>query len=200
VFRVLFRFLPEPTVAAYKLDECSDLGPDCENPLQGSLVGVRVWLMTTISVRPLEVEDWVLYRAVRLAALADAPEAFGSTLGREQAFTEDRWRERLAKRNQFVAEDGGETCGLIGVIPVGPGIAELVSMWVRPTTRGRGVGDLLVLAALRWASDHAFPKVQLWVAEGNDHAERLYARHGFHRTGPVQSPAGVAIGLARSLL
>src|SRR3982074_1064349 len=143
--------------------------------------------MTTLSVRHLEVEDWVLYRAVRLAALADAPEAFGSTLGREQGFTEDRWRERLAKRNQFVAEDGGDTCGLIGIIPAGPGIAELVSTWVRHTTRGRGVGDLLVLAALRWATDHDFAQVQLWVAEGNDRAERLYARHGFQRTGSVQT-------------
>lgn len=142
--------------------------------------------MTTISVRPLKAEDWILYRAVRLAALADAPEAFGSTLGHEQAFTEDRWRERLAKRNQFIAENGAEACGLIGIIPADPGIAELVSMWVSPATRGRGAGDLLVLAALRWARDHDFPKVQLWVAEGNDHAERLYARHGFQRTGSVQ--------------
>jgi ribosomal protein S18 acetylase RimI-like enzyme len=59
-------------------------------------------------------------------------------------------------------------------------------MWVRHTTRGRGVGDLLVLAALRWATDHDFAQVQLWVAEGNDRAERLYARHGFQRTGSVQ--------------
>src|ERR1700716_4187533 len=75
---------------------------------------------------------------------------------------------------------------LIGIIPAGPGIAELVSMWVRHTTRGRGVGDLLVLAALRWATDHDFAQVQLWVAEGNDRAERLHARHGFQRTGSVQ--------------
>jgi ribosomal protein S18 acetylase RimI-like enzyme len=140
----------------------------------------------TMSVRPLGPEDWALYRAVRLAALAEAPTAFGSTLGREQVFTEDRWRERLAHRNQFLAEDGGEACGLIGVISAGPGLAELVSMWVHPAKRGRGAGDLLVLEALRWAREHDLPKVQLWVAESNDHAERLYARHGFSRTGLVQ--------------
>ncbi|MGG2464310.1 GNAT family N-acetyltransferase [Streptomyces sp. RGM 3693] len=142
--------------------------------------------MTTISVRPLSAEDWALYRAVRLAALADAPEAFGSTLKQEQAFTDDRWRERLTRRNQFVAQDGAEVCGLIGIVPVGPGLAELVSMWVRPDARGRRVGDHLVLEALRWTSDQGFPRVELWVAQGNDPAERLYARHGFQRTGLVQ--------------
>ncbi|MEU7636759.1 MULTISPECIES: GNAT family N-acetyltransferase [unclassified Streptomyces] len=142
--------------------------------------------MTTISVRPLTAEDWPLYRAVRLAALAQAPEAFGSTLEHEQAFTDDRWRERLTLRNQFVAEDGAEACGLIGIVPVGPGLAELVSMWVRPDARGRGVADHLVLAVLRWADDHGFPQVRLWVAQGNDRAERLYARHGFQRTGLVE--------------
>ncbi|MEU9125770.1 GNAT family N-acetyltransferase [Streptomyces sp. NPDC048506] len=142
--------------------------------------------MTTISVRPLEAEEWVLYRAVRLAALADSPDTFGSTQCKERAFTEDEWRERLAKRNQFVAEDGDEACGLIGIVPTGPEIAQIVSMWVHPATRGRGVGDLLVREALRWAGDRDVLQVQLWVTQGNDHAERLYARHGFQRTGLVQ--------------
>ncbi|MFJ5677966.1 GNAT family N-acetyltransferase [Streptomyces sp. NPDC093097] len=143
--------------------------------------------MSAISVRPLGAEDWNLYRAVRLAALSDTPEAFGSTLGREQGFTEDTWRERLARRNQFLAEDGDKACGLIGVVQVRPGVAEIVSMWVHPAARGRGVGDLLVLQALRWARDHDCPQVGLWVTEGNDRAERLYARHGFQRTGAVQA-------------
>ncbi|TVL91017.1 GNAT family N-acetyltransferase [Streptomyces sp. SAJ15] len=142
--------------------------------------------MQTISVRVLDVPDWALYRAVRLAALADAPTAFASTLARELAFPEDRWRERLAGRNQFVAEDGGEVCGLIGVVPADPGVAELVSLWVRPAARGRGVGDLLVREVLRWARDHDVPTVRLWVAEGNEPAERLYTRHDFQRTGTVQ--------------
>lgn len=157
-----------------------------EIPLRGAPADVRVSPMTTISVRPLQPADWDLYRAVRLAALADAPDAFGSTLGREQAFTEDRWRERLTRHCQFVAEDDDGACGLIGILPAGPGVAELVSMWVSPAARGRGAGDLLVREALRWAHDHDSPQVLLWVAEGNDHAERLYARHGFQRTGRVQ--------------
>ncbi|MFB7631920.1 GNAT family N-acetyltransferase [Streptomyces sp. NPDC056149] len=142
--------------------------------------------MGMLSVRPFEVGDWALYRAVRLAALADAPDAFGSTLEREQAFTEEKWRERLAGRDQFLAEDSGQAYGLIGIVPTGPRTADLVSMWVAPAARGRGVADLLVGEALRAADAGGIACVELWVTQGNDRAERLYARHGFHRTGRVQ--------------
>jgi ribosomal protein S18 acetylase RimI-like enzyme len=146
--------------------------------------------MTSIAVRALEVQEWPLYRSVRLAALADSPAAFGSTLSREQAFTTQIWQERLTRRNQFIAEDDGQTCGYIGIVPLDPDVAEVVGMWVHPAARGRGVGDLLLLAALRWAPEHGHRKVDLWVAEGNHHAERLYARHGFQRTGAIQPILG----------
>ncbi|WP_371494368.1 GNAT family N-acetyltransferase [Kitasatospora sp. NBC_00374] len=141
---------------------------------------------TTVVVRRLAAEEWTGYREVRLAALADAPEAFGSTLAREQAFTEDVWRGRLLARNTLVAERDGESLGLVGIVPAGPGQAELVSMWVHPAARGLGVGDLLVRAAIERAGRLGLPEVLLWVAEANAPAERLYTRHGFGRTGEVQ--------------
>jgi GNAT superfamily N-acetyltransferase len=145
-----------------------------------------VRFMASITVRALGVEEWPLYRSVRLAALADSPAAFLSTLNHEQAFATEVWQSRLEQRNMFIAEDDGEARGLIGIVPRSPDIAEIVSMWVHPTARGRGVGDLLVRAALAWAHEHDVPEVRLWAAEGNHHAERLYARHGFQRTGTVQ--------------
>ncbi len=143
--------------------------------------------VTTTTVRLLDVEDWRLYRSLRLTALTDAPEAFGSTLDRERAFTEQVWRQRLAARNTFVAEAGGRACGLVAVIPAGPGAAELVGMWVGPDARGSGAGDLLVSAVLAWADERGLSEVRLWVAEGNHRAERLYARNGFRRTGATQA-------------
>jgi ribosomal protein S18 acetylase RimI-like enzyme len=145
--------------------------------------------MSVISVRRLDEDEWARYRGVRLAALAEAPWAFGSTLAREQAFTEELWRERLAARSTFVAcdDDGAEPRGLVGVIEADePDTAELVSMWVHPDARGSGAADALVRAALSHAAERGFGRVHLWVAEGNDRAERLYARHGFKRTGIVQ--------------
>jgi len=142
--------------------------------------------VTTGTVRLLDIEDWSLYRSLRLAALADAPAAFGSTLSRERAFTKQTWQERLAARNTFIAEVDDRACGLVAVVTTGLDAAELVGMWVSPGARGRGVSDLLVLAVLAWANERDLPEVRLWVAEGNHHAERLYARHGFQRTGAVQ--------------
>ncbi|MFB4298930.1 GNAT family N-acetyltransferase [Actinomadura sp. NTSP31] len=140
--------------------------------------------MTT--VRLLEAEDWSLYRSVRLASLADSPEAFCSTLAREEAFTPDVWRERLSARNTYLAETADGPSSLVAVIPGEDGTAELVGMWVAPAARGRGVGDLLVRAALEWTTGRGLPELRLWVVEGNRRAERLYSRHGFTRTGATQ--------------
>lgn len=142
--------------------------------------------MATGTVRLMDVDDWFLYRSLRVAALTDAPEAFGSTLAREMAFTEETWRQRLAARNTFVAETAGPACGMAAAIVAGPSTAELVGMWVSPDARGTGAGDRLVLAVLGWANERALSDVRLWVAEGNHHAERLYARNGFRRTGATQ--------------
>ncbi|MFI5284343.1 MAG: GNAT family N-acetyltransferase [Candidatus Dormibacterales bacterium] len=123
---------------------------------------------------------------MRLAALKDAPYAFGSTYEREIVAPQDNWRERLAKRAQFVARLDGEVAGTAGGYVSDEGITELISMWVSPGARGRGVGDALVDAVVAWAHEENKPALRLWVASGNDPAEHLYARHGFKPTGLVK--------------
>jgi ribosomal protein S18 acetylase RimI-like enzyme len=65
------------------------------------------------------------------------------------------------------------------------GAAELISMWVSPAARGRGVGDRLVRAVEEWARQAGAGLLRLAVTEGNDSAITLYRRCGFADTGEL---------------
>jgi GNAT superfamily N-acetyltransferase len=158
-----------------------------------------------VFVREISADDWELMRDVRLAALAEAPNAFGSTYAREIAFDQATWRGRFSERSVtfFAYADPDESpAGLAGVY-IEDGVADLVSMWVRPGFRGRKVGEALVEAAASWAKAHDFGTLFLWVTDMNDAARRLYERCGFTATGeqaPLPSnPALTEIRMSRAL-
>ena len=140
----------------------------------------------SVTIRRLSPDEWEAFREVRLAALRDAPYAFGSTYERERTADENNWRERLANRAQFAAELEGEIVGTVGGIASDDTSAALISMWVAPRARGKGAGARLVDAVLDWAKEAGYGSVRLWVTDGNVAAERLYMRSGFTRTGAVQ--------------
>jgi ribosomal protein S18 acetylase RimI-like enzyme len=141
-----------------------------------------------VSVRRLTEEDWVAFRAARLAALADAPAAFSSTLAGEQQFGEEVWRART-RSAAFAAWAGAEIAGMATVLRPGqadnPGW-ELVGMWVSPRWRGTGVADKLVAAVCEQARTCGAEQISLWVVEDNGRAIGLYHRLGFRSTGGRQ--------------
>src|SRR5439155_1526489 len=51
-----------------------------------------------IELRTVRPDDWTIWRDLRLAALAEAPYAFGSTLAQWQDQAEERWRASRATR------------------------------------------------------------------------------------------------------
>jgi GNAT superfamily N-acetyltransferase len=147
-----------------------------------------------METRRLTGDDWRTLRDVRLAALADAPYAYGSTLAVERAFDESTWRDRIDTTLWVLAIRNAENAGLVGMYLSGPESPMLIAMWVSPVHRGRGVGDALVTEILRWAGEKSWSRVLLRVADGNDAARRLFLRHGFTPTGrraPLESDPGV---------
>ena len=147
--------------------------------------------MAEIVIRRLAAADWAAFREVRLKALRDAPEAFGSTAADAEKLDQAEWRRRLEQRAVFLAEVSRQRVGLAaGISGDQAGEAELISMWVAPAWRGQGVGDRLVDAVLVWVAGEGFTTVRLWVAKGNARAAGLYARHGFAPTGRVQPIGG----------
>lgn len=142
-----------------------------------------------IDVRRVSPDDWVIYREVRLRALADSPEAFASTIERELAFPEEIWRGRLESAQSFLAWLADQPAGTVTVLSCDPsndygfpGADHVVAMWVDPQARGHGVADRLVEAVLAQARDRGAPAVVLWVFEANERAGAFYRRVGFRAT------------------
>jgi GNAT superfamily N-acetyltransferase len=140
----------------------------------------------TLQVRRIGPDEWQVFRKIRLAALQEAPYAFGSTYEVEVGASEESWRRRLSDRVRYVAEVDGKVVGTVGA---GPGefddAAALTALWVDPGFRTQGVGTALVEAVVDWAKSQGYSRVLLWVTEVNDKARRLYEGHGFARTGRV---------------
>jgi GNAT superfamily N-acetyltransferase len=118
--------------------------------------------------------------------LKEAPYAFGSKFEAEVGASEEIWRKRISDWTRFAAEVDGQTVGTVGVGHGElAGAAALTSLWVDPHFRGRGLGSALIAAVVEWAGDQGLSQIVLWVTEGNQHAETLYLRNGFVRTGGV---------------
>ncbi len=142
-----------------------------------------------VTVRPIDPSEADALRSIRLAALATDPTAFGRTYDEEAAYDDAHWRMRAAgspTSQTFVAVDG-DVIGLVGAYQEAPGErVELVSMWMAPAARRRGVGRQLVEIVLEWADERHPPSVELWVTRGNDGALALYRSCGFEVTGEVE--------------
>ena len=128
-------------------------------------------------------DGWPLWRAARLAALADAPAAFPRASQWADG-GETRWRERLLDTTalKVVAVRDAVPVGLVrGVVE--DGCAWLHSLWVSPQVRGQGLGSQLVAAVEEWAARQGATYVRLEVVPGNAPAIALYRRHGYAGTG-----------------
>jgi ribosomal protein S18 acetylase RimI-like enzyme len=73
----------------------------------------------------------------------------------------------------------------------------VISMWVEPSARGRGIGRALLDAVVEWAKERDPSRaIRLSVTDGNDAARRLYERYGFVDTGvtePLRSNSALTI-------
>lgn len=137
-------------------------------------------------IRRFQAEDWAALREVRLAALAESPYAFFSTLAGEADRDEAGWRDWTGRTVLYGAWRDGQPVGLAGTFRRDDGRWHIVSMWVAPAVRGTGVAARLVGAVTGYIRDAGAPAVTLWVTDVNDRARAFYTRLGFRFTGVRQ--------------
>lgn len=151
--------------------------------------------MSDLRIDVATADDWERVRAVRLAALDDAPDAFWATLDEERERPESAWRawidrDRSATLLAVLDDDAGSRD--VGLAVVGPhhelaGVGGLYSVWIDPVVRGRGAGDALLRHAVDHARELGYPRVLLDVGDHNRAAIALYERAGFAPTGRTSS-------------
>jgi RimJ/RimL family protein N-acetyltransferase len=138
-------------------------------------------------IRRLTPEDAAVFQALRLAALQEAPSAFGSSFEEESQFPPSVIEGRLAlkpDRGPFGAFEGEELVGLVALGRESPkNLAHKALVWgmyVKPEHRGKGIAKALLCEALSLArSVPDVAQVNLCVNAANTSAIRLYEAAGF---------------------
>ena len=133
-------------------------------------------------IRPTEEADWPTLKTIRLAALQDAPSAFGVSYQGAAADSDERWRQRASSSGLpefWLAFDGAVAVGLVGAGIDQQGRYNLIAMWVAPARRGSQAARRLVDAVKARAVERGHSRVVLDVAPDNHRAAGFYQREGF---------------------
>jgi GNAT superfamily N-acetyltransferase len=138
-------------------------------------------------VRPCGADDAPSLRSIRLEALADTPEAYGSTYAEARRWSIDRWETMSRDWNFYLAEYQGRVVGMAsgGLNDQRPGTRWLYGMYVAPDMRGTGVAGQLVGVVEQWARGEGVSSLYLHVTEKLARARGFYERIGFRSTGDV---------------
>jgi ribosomal protein S18 acetylase RimI-like enzyme len=151
--------------------------------------------LNDVRIRVLAPSDAASYRALRLEALATAPEAFSSSHEEESALPAETFRDRIPRAGPsaiFGAFDAARLVGMAGFV-ANPRLKQrhkgaLWGVFVQPQWRKRGIGERLVRHVVEHAADHVLV-LQATVTMSSHDARRLYQRLGF-----------VAYGIERNAL
>jgi ribosomal protein S18 acetylase RimI-like enzyme len=138
--------------------------------------------LNNILIRPTDAADWPALKATRLAALLDAPTAFGASHASAAAFSDADWQQRAVstpQRTFFLAFDGEQAIGLAAQVVAGNGECHLIAMWVQSDYRGMSVAQGLVDAVKQCAVANGHARLVLDVAAENIRAAAFYQKQGF---------------------
>jgi GNAT superfamily N-acetyltransferase len=147
-----------------------------------------------IEIRRVRAEEGSALMQVRLSALLDAPYAFGATYTDSIQRPGDEWAARAAASSAggseaiFLAHAPDGVVGMAGgFTPTDRRLVRILwGVWVEPALRGQGLGRRLVDSVLDWAAIAGADRIELWVAEPNAPALRMYQSMGFEDTADRQ--------------
>src|SRR5947209_7654165 len=107
--------------------------------------------MNHLEIIKLQPEDWQAYKSLRLEALRNEPQAFGSSYQENLQKPDVYWQGRLADAAEgkkswlLFAKEKDRLIGMIGAfITDEKDAAEIISVYVTKEKRGKGVSKALM--------------------------------------------------------
>ncbi len=147
-------------------------------------------------IRRLRPGEAARFKQVRLQALQESPQAFGSRYADAVQRSDASWQEQAeasAQGNQratFIACVGEQTVGIAALYRHNedPTIGEMLQVWVAPEYRSLGTAVDLIAALLDWGQQQGMQSIWATVKTDNLRALRFYERLGFSLLTPEYSP------------
>jgi ribosomal protein S18 acetylase RimI-like enzyme len=143
-----------------------------------------------MDIRLLNRTDIDAFKVIRLNALKNNPEAFGSSYEEEVEFSDERFLKRLENENArtFGVFEEKKLVGLCTLMfqprKKMNHRADIYSMYVEPHMRQKGIGRLLVTKAIEMArATNTVEQIYLTVVSTNESAKGLYQSLGFKTFG-----------------
>jgi ribosomal protein S18 acetylase RimI-like enzyme len=145
-----------------------------------------------IQIGRLPPEKWQEYKALRLRALHDDPQAFSEPFEKAVAYPDERWQQRAAEAYEgkesliVFARAAEQLVGMMGAFfsPNETGVAYIFGVYVVPEARGKGVAKKLMDSLLHELQRNPnIAKVKLSVNKGQLAAVKLYESSGFKLVG-----------------
>ena len=150
---------------------------------------------------------------VRAVAASDVPEVtklvaevlgeFGLEFGKGSKTDEELYALPASYTERggafWVADRGGELLGTCGVFPLSSTMFELRKMYLRPASRGLGIGTQMLETAIEWSRKQKASHMVLDTTHEMRRAIAFYESHGFVRDDAHIRGARCSRGYIRAL-
>lgn len=148
-----------------------------------------------VEIVRLPITEWQSYKSLRLRALKEDPQAFGSSYEKEIQHPDEKWQSRLADNELLVfAKMNGLVVGMMGAFQTDSdkisNSATVYGVYVSSEARGKGISGKLIEELLNLLKGNDIATANLTVNKDQQAAVGLYKKYGFWVTGEEESIMG----------
>ena len=148
-----------------------------------------------MTIRLLTQNDWAIWKALRLEALQDSPESFGSSFEEESKRSYINFQEDLHKNDIFGVFIHGNLVASTGFYPMRLNKKKhrgfIFAVYTKPEHRKKGIANRLIEHVIIHAKSRVI-QLDLTCSTNNTAAIKMYQKNGFKICGT--EPRSLKIG------